>query len=93
MPRTAATNIACPYPGGSLGWKSKGSLDAQFEAVAFDLEASTTANPKYARPKRPTAIISSWSKGGNSRHQNTDATTAVTTRWPGREGDLVSDAF
>ncbi len=51
MPRTAATNIACPYPGGSLGWKSKGSLDAQFEAVAFDLEASTTANPKYAEAK------------------------------------------
>ncbi|KAJ9154732.1 hypothetical protein NKR23_g2181 [Pleurostoma richardsiae] len=37
--------------GGSLGWKSRGSLDSQFEAVAFGLEASTTANPKYAEAK------------------------------------------
>ena len=37
--------------GGSLGWKSKGSLDPQFEAVAFDLETSTTGNPKYVEVK------------------------------------------
>ncbi|KAH8909559.1 FKBP-like protein [Coniochaeta sp. PMI_546] len=37
--------------GGALGWKTKGSLDPQFEAVAFGLEASTTGNPKYAEAK------------------------------------------
>jgi len=34
--------------GGSIGWKTKGDLDPQFEAIAFGLETSTTANPKYA---------------------------------------------
>ncbi|KAB5558429.1 peptidyl-prolyl cis-trans isomerase PIN4 [Coniochaeta sp. 2T2.1] len=37
--------------GGALGWKTKGSLDPAFEAVAFTLEASTTGNPKYAEAK------------------------------------------
>ncbi len=37
--------------GGSLGWKTRGSLDPQFETVAFGLESSTTANPKYAEVK------------------------------------------
>ncbi|KAJ5678894.1 Peptidyl-prolyl cis-trans isomerase pin4 [Penicillium macrosclerotiorum] len=37
--------------GGSLGWQSKGSLDPAFEAVAYGLEPSTTANPKYAEVK------------------------------------------
>ncbi|RFU33875.1 hypothetical protein B7463_g2433, partial [Scytalidium lignicola] len=37
--------------GGSLGWKTRGSLDPAFEAVAFELEASTTSNPKYAEVK------------------------------------------
>jgi len=37
--------------GGSLGWKTRGSLDPKFEEVAFELEPSTTANPKYAEVK------------------------------------------
>lgn len=38
-------------PGGALGWKTKGSLDPQFEEVAFALEPSTTANPKFGEAK------------------------------------------
>jgi len=37
--------------GGALGWKSRGDLDPTFEAMAFDLEASTTGNPKIAEAK------------------------------------------
>jgi len=37
--------------GGSLGWKARGSLDPQFESVAFALEPSTTASPKYGEAK------------------------------------------
>jgi len=34
-----------------LGWKKRGDLDLSFEAAAFELEASTTANPKYVEVK------------------------------------------
>ncbi|OQV10660.1 PPIC-type PPIASE domain-containing protein [Cladophialophora immunda] len=37
--------------GGSLGWKPRGSLHGDFEKVAYELEPSTTANPKYAEVK------------------------------------------
>ncbi|KAH8683183.1 hypothetical protein BGZ60DRAFT_345001, partial [Tricladium varicosporioides] len=37
--------------GGALGWKTRGDLDPAFEAVAFELEASSTTNPKYAEVK------------------------------------------
>ncbi|PQE16764.1 Peptidyl-prolyl cis-trans isomerase pin4 protein [Rutstroemia sp. NJR-2017a BBW] len=37
--------------GGSLGWKGKGDLDPDFEKVAFEMESSTTANPKYKEVK------------------------------------------
>lgn len=37
--------------GGSLGWKVRGSLHGDFEKVAYDLEPSTTNNPKYAEVK------------------------------------------
>ncbi|KAK3942431.1 peptidyl-prolyl cis-trans isomerase PIN4 [Diplogelasinospora grovesii] len=37
--------------GGALGWKTKGSLDPAFEAVAFTLETSTTGSPKIAEAK------------------------------------------
>jgi len=37
--------------GGALGWKTKGSLAPEFEAVAYGLENSTTANPKYGEAK------------------------------------------
>lgn len=37
--------------GGALGWKGKGDLDADFEKVAFEMEASTTAKPKYREVK------------------------------------------
>ncbi|EXJ79909.1 peptidyl-prolyl cis-trans isomerase pin4 [Capronia epimyces CBS 606.96] len=37
--------------GGSLGWKVRGSLHGDFEKVAYDLEPSTTANPKYTEVK------------------------------------------
>ena len=39
------------YTGGALGWKKRGDLDPAFEAVAFELDASTTAKPKYAEVK------------------------------------------
>lgn len=34
-----------------MGWKTKGDLDPEFEAVAFALETSTTSSPKYAEVK------------------------------------------
>lgn len=37
--------------GGSLGWKVRGSLDAAYEKAAYELEPSTTGNPKYAEVK------------------------------------------
>ncbi|RFN52140.1 hypothetical protein FIE12Z_3523 [Fusarium flagelliforme] len=37
--------------GGSLGWKTKGSLDPKFEEVAFALEPSTTTSPKFVEVK------------------------------------------
>ncbi|KAK3357176.1 peptidyl-prolyl cis-trans isomerase PIN4 [Lasiosphaeria hispida] len=37
--------------GGALGWKTKGTLESEFEDVAFALEASTTAGPKYGEAK------------------------------------------
>lgn len=46
---TFYTKILCL--GGSLGWKGKGSLDAEFEKVAFELETSTTGNPKIGEAK------------------------------------------
>ncbi|KAL2188941.1 FKBP-like protein [Thermothelomyces heterothallicus CBS 203.75] len=37
--------------GGSLGWKTKGSLDPQFEEVAFRLPPSPVDSPTYERVK------------------------------------------
>jgi NIMA-interacting peptidyl-prolyl cis-trans isomerase 4 len=37
--------------GGSLGWKVRGSLNADFEKAAYELEPSTPANPKYVEVK------------------------------------------
>lgn len=37
--------------GGALGWKGRGNLDPAFEAAAWELDSSTTANPKYAEVK------------------------------------------
>ncbi|PYH79976.1 peptidyl-prolyl cis-trans isomerase pin4 [Aspergillus uvarum CBS 121591] len=37
--------------GGSLGWKVRGSLNGDFEKAAYELEPSTTANPKYVEVK------------------------------------------
>ena len=37
--------------GGSLGWKTRGSLDGAFEKAAYELEASTTAHPRYVEVK------------------------------------------
>ncbi|ERF71918.1 Peptidyl-prolyl cis-trans isomerase pin4 [Endocarpon pusillum Z07020] len=37
--------------GGSLGWKTRGSLHGDFEKVAYELEPSSTSSPKYAEVK------------------------------------------
>jgi peptidyl-prolyl cis-trans isomerase NIMA-interacting 4 len=37
--------------GGSLGWKTRGSLNGEFEKIAYELEPSTTNNPKYGEVK------------------------------------------
>merc|ERR1712046_484904 len=37
--------------GGSLGWKVRGSLLADFEKVAYELEPSTTGSPKIGEVK------------------------------------------
>ncbi|KAL2140310.1 hypothetical protein VTI28DRAFT_3993 [Corynascus sepedonium] len=37
--------------GGSLGWKTKGSLDPQFEEVAFQLPPSPVDSPTFERVK------------------------------------------
>ncbi|PSN67955.1 putative peptidyl-prolyl cis-trans isomerase NIMA-interacting 4 [Corynespora cassiicola Philippines] len=37
--------------GGSLGWKVRGSLLAEFEKVAYELEPSTTGSPKIGECK------------------------------------------
>ncbi|KAH7070450.1 peptidyl-prolyl cis-trans isomerase pin4 [Paraphoma chrysanthemicola] len=37
--------------GGSLGWKVRGSLMGEFEKVAYELEPSTTGNPKIGEVK------------------------------------------
>jgi NIMA-interacting peptidyl-prolyl cis-trans isomerase 4 len=41
----------CEGLGGSLGWKTRGSLDAAFEKAAYELEPSTVANPKWVEVK------------------------------------------
>ncbi|KAL9048758.1 MAG: hypothetical protein Q9162_007561 [Coniocarpon cinnabarinum] len=38
-----------PRQGGALGWKVRGSLLAEFERVAYELEPSTTTSPKLER--------------------------------------------
>jgi NIMA-interacting peptidyl-prolyl cis-trans isomerase 4 len=37
--------------GGSLGWKVRGSLIAEFEEVAYGLEPSSTGSPKWGEVK------------------------------------------
>lgn len=37
--------------GGSLGWQTKGSLDPDFEKVAFELQPSSVDSPTYERVK------------------------------------------
>nr|XP_036586697.1 peptidyl-prolyl cis-trans isomerase PIN4 [Colletotrichum truncatum]KAF6797254.1 peptidyl-prolyl cis-trans isomerase PIN4 [Colletotrichum truncatum] len=39
------------HTGGSLGWKTKGSLDPKFEDVAFGLATSTTSSPVIGEAK------------------------------------------
>jgi parvulin-like peptidyl-prolyl isomerase len=50
-PQTLILLANIPTPGGALGWKTRGDLDPTFEEAAFNLEASTTANPKYVEVK------------------------------------------
>ncbi|KAL8796777.1 MAG: hypothetical protein Q9195_000860 [Heterodermia aff. obscurata] len=37
--------------GGSLGWKTRGSLDAEYEKVAYGLEVSGVGGPKWGEVK------------------------------------------
>jgi len=37
--------------GGALGWKTKGSLDPEFERVAYDLAVSSTSKPIVGEAK------------------------------------------
>ncbi|KAJ5678225.1 Peptidyl-prolyl cis-trans isomerase pin4 [Penicillium maclennaniae] len=37
--------------GGALGWKTRADLEPAFESVAFELESSTTAKPKWGEAK------------------------------------------
>lgn len=37
--------------GGSLGWKTRASMLPEFEKVAFELEPSSVASPKWAEVK------------------------------------------
>lgn len=48
FPRQLLTPI---FSGGALGWKVRGSLHGDFEKIAYELEPSTTGNPKYAEVK------------------------------------------
>ena len=52
--------MADRFLGGALGWKTRGDLDPTFEEKAFELEASTTASPKYVRSRPDLDIILSW---------------------------------
>ena len=46
-----AALMGLTFLGGALGWKTRGDLDPTFEEKAFELEASSTANPKYVEVK------------------------------------------
>lgn len=50
-PREPSSRRTLHAAGGSLGWKSKGSLDPKFEEIAFALEPSTTSSPKIGEAK------------------------------------------
>lgn len=49
--RKAVLGRAHMLSGGSLGWKTKGSLDPQFEEVAFKLPPSPVDSPTFDRVK------------------------------------------
>lgn len=52
LPRNGVgEGVADNFAGGALGWKKRGDLELAFEEKAFELETSTTANPKYAEVK------------------------------------------
>jgi hypothetical protein len=44
-------------PGGSLGWKGKGTLMPEFEKVAFELEVSSIGSPKWAEYVSPAHVL------------------------------------
>ena len=50
------TLILTMTSGGSLGWKGKGTLMPEFEKVAFELEVSSIASPKWAEYVSPAHI-------------------------------------
>ena len=50
------TLILTMTSGGSLGWKGKGTLMPEFEKVAFELEVSSIASPKWAEYVSPAHV-------------------------------------
>lgn len=54
--------------GGALGWKTRGSLHGDFEKVAYELETSTTGNPKIGEAKTSHGSVKSVLSSLRVRH-------------------------
>lgn len=59
--------------GGSLGWKTRGSLIKEFEDVAYGLEVSTTGNPKWGEVKTREGVSAIIVVNQQSQRKDTDS--------------------